>query len=1093
MLRWSALKANLRRPVFFTAEEKEDYSDEVEAALNHLVDDALANGFPKEKKQRLEEILQSKDVWRTKFRSSDPPAKVEPMVIKMKTGCVPYRCKSRNLNPLEARFLKLFGQMLMDAGVIYQNQNSKYCSPANPVMKPEGKGLDRVTHEWTDEEILKYFRLTIDYRIINLKTEASAGYMPFQAAILERVQKAIVLATFDLIKGFWQMPLEKASQEILSFLLDGKVMTPTRVMQGHCDSALYFQSVMERCLASMMMDNLLVWIDDVLLFAKSVDEYLEKLEMFLALVDKHKLKLNPSKCELWKTEIKWCGRIISGKGVKNDPARIEALTKIPYPTTCGELQQFLCAANWMRTSMPNYSQIVASLTTKLDESMRGRGRKKRVANTIKIELNRTERNAWDALKAALNSAVELEHVDDEATMCLFTDASDEGWSVIVTQVRDYDDSKPPNEQKHKMLICLSGRFKGAQENWSVIEKEAYPIAHACGQLNYLLMRPQGFRMFCDHKNLISVFAPHQEWKSHTRGKLLRWAAIIGEYRYTIEHIAGENNIWADLMSRWGHPPPPSISAKSRTDGNKARVQQLMLQLQDHIDNLDSESEDERTPSFAELYEDNGDDDEMRATVPLAVRVHRRKRKRGHGWSGNSSKRPRQHDLRPLDSEKFIWPTFAEIQGAQRISRETPKGVFDEGNGVYLHDRRLWIPKDQHDLITRICVVAHCGSMGHRGHQAMRGQLQSLFYITNLDDVIKQFLDDCLLCPHVHGGKVISRPYSEQWKARYPNEGIHFDFLYMGDDWEDRCKYVLVLKDDLSHQCELVACEGPTSQVCVDALLAWASRYGLPYVWISDQGTHFKNKVMQALALRLKVEHRFSVAYSPWRNGTVERLNRDLLQVMRILLQEYGLAVEEWPYLLPVVQANLNMTKVRTLKGECPCTVMTGLEPRTPLDVIVGDVAKDLRLNRRVEWDKGSLSTSMYAMKESLKDMHKEIADAREKAYWRREALHTHGETFSAHVGDYVLWSRVDEKRQNKLMVTWIGPYRIKEVLDCSCVIEHLITGECREAHDSRLKPYAESDLNITEEILQHISAQGIVLNIREVDGKRAMSAARINT
>ena len=61
-------------------------------------------------------------------------------------------------------------------------------------------------------------------------------------------------------------------------------------------------------------------------------------------------------------------------------------------------------------------------------------------------------------------------------------------------------------------------------------------------------------MYCDHKNLIHNFAPDKEWPKHTRGKLMRWAAIIGGYRYTIEHIDGIHNGHDEPMGSAGYRP-----------------------------------------------------------------------------------------------------------------------------------------------------------------------------------------------------------------------------------------------------------------------------------------------------------------------------------------------------------------------------------------------------------------------------------------------------------------------------------------------------------------------------------------------------------
>ncbi|KAH9100338.1 hypothetical protein LEN26_015942, partial [Aphanomyces euteiches] len=206
-----------------------------------------------------------------------------------------------------------------------------------------------------------------------------------------------VLAIFDLIKGFWQMPVKKESQEVLSFLLDNDVVTPTRVMQGHVDSALFFQASMRDVSeeASLLYKNMLVWIDDVLIYAKTYEEYMDVLEKFLSKMEEKNLKLNPQKCELFQRQVKWCGRLIDGHGVKQDPEWIKALNELPYPTNAGELQQFLCATNWIRDSLPYYAIVVAPLQARMNKDLEGKGRKKRIAAGITLELTDGEKHQWE--------------------------------------------------------------------------------------------------------------------------------------------------------------------------------------------------------------------------------------------------------------------------------------------------------------------------------------------------------------------------------------------------------------------------------------------------------------------------------------------------------------------------------------------------------------------------------------------------------------------------------------------------------------------------------------------------------------------------
>lgn len=107
-----------------------------------------------------------------------------------------------------------------------------------------------------------------------------------------------------------------------------------------------------------------------------------------------------------------------------------------------------------------------------------------------------------------------------------------------------------------------------------------------------------------------------------------------------------------------------------------------------------------------------------------------------------------------------------------------------------------------------------------------------------------FVAACLLCKQVKGGLIIQRPWSEHREPAARNEVLHFDYLFMGETYGTTC-YLLVLKDELTHFCELIPCDSPTSSVVVAAILDWAKRFGLPAMWVSDNGAHFKNNLMES--------------------------------------------------------------------------------------------------------------------------------------------------------------------------------------------------------------------------------------------------------
>lgn len=324
--------------------------------------------------------------------------------------------------------------------------------------------------------------------------------------------------------------------------------------------------------------------------------------------------------------------------------------------------------------------------------------------------------------------------------------------------------------------------------------------------------------------------------------------------------------------------------------------------------------------------------------------------------------------------------------------------------------------DSPELLQRLLIVAHCGPQGHRGSDVMIAALAERFSIINLKPLVARFLRDCLLCKHVKGAR------SSCVRGVLPLllRSAMSAYLYLGDSY-GKCQYVLVLKDELTHYCELVAADSPTSATAVEAVLDWHKRFGLPEMWVSDNGSHFKAAVMAELVRRLGATHKFVPVYTPWINGTVERVNRDILQVLRVLLLELNLDARNWVYLLPVVQGNLNHTPVASLGGHAPVELFTGLPAPSLLDTVVVPVGDRSRL-RTV--DLSTVAPQLDALRAHMGELHREVVRRKEqrRAY---EVGRGNGQGCDFAEGDYVLWSRVDTRlRGAKLQVRWVGPFRV---------------------------------------------------------------------
>jgi hypothetical protein len=124
-----------------------------------------------------------------------------------------------------------------------------------------------------------------------------------------------------------------------------------------------------------------------------------------------------------------------------------------------------------------------------------------------------------------------------------------------------------------------------------------------------------------------------------------------------------------------------------------------------------------------------------------------------------------------------------------------------------------------------------------------------------------------------------------------------------------------------------------------------------------------------------------------------------------------------------------------------------------------------------------------AISEGLTNLHDELAQMhkeREQQRLRNQHQQKYSVISNFYVGDYVLYSRVDHADGNKLWVTWLGHYRVTRADTHSYRIRHLLTEKEKDVHASRLKFYADEHLEVSEELLDHISTQGITLKINNL-------------
>ncbi|POM62713.1 hypothetical protein PHPALM_28092 [Phytophthora palmivora] len=372
----------------------------------------------------------------------------------------------------------------------------------------------------------------------------------------------------------------------------------------------------------------------------------------------------------------------------------------------------------------------------------------------------------------------------------------------------------------------------------------------------------------------------------------------------------------------------------------------------------------------------------------------------------------------------------------------PDHCTRDGNDVYHFKGKLWIPETASSLLQRLFIISHCGQPEHRGEVVMLIHLKRMFFINIVTQHARRFLEPEEGLSHDLGDHCFVRAYETK-----PSTGIFFSL----------------------EKALLIPCDAPTTAVGAETMLWWHSRYRIPTAWVSDNATHLKSEVLVLLSKLMKAKQQFLVAYSPWLNGSVERVNCDVIQVLRAMILEYEIAYQDWVYIIPLNQANLNLTHVQSLAGRALIEVFTGLPCPSPVSTLFVPGSKPMRVSTTSNED---INESLATLRKSIAEIRRYVTDQREKRVLlnkKRAEVYQMG-NFS--VGEYILRSRVDEKSQNKLLVTWVGPFVVTNCNSHSFTVKHLIT--CAK----------NSDLEVTEELREHIAAQGIVLKVKAIQEHR---------
>ena len=657
-------------------------------------------------------------------------------------------------------------------------------------------------------------RFCVDYRKLNEATRKDAYPLPRIDTCLDALGGSKIFSTFDLRSGYHQVPMDPIDADKTSFVTRKGTFKFSVLPFGLCNAGATFQRVMDVAMAGLNFDICLIYLDDIILFSKTVDEHLTRLKSLLGRLIAANLKLKPSKCKLLQREVSFLGHIVSDKGVGTDPEKLCMVRDWPVPTNVSEVRSFLGLASYYRKFVLGFASIAAplhALTSKLSK----------FAWTAECQV------AFDNLKHKLISSPILAMPIDDAPYILDTDASHDSIGAILSQIQDGEE---------RVIAYASRTLNKPEKNYCVTRKELLAIVFYMKSFRqYLLGRK--FQVRTDHAALQFLMRTPTPL-----GQKARWLDALGEFDFSVIHRPGRVHQNADALSR--RPCPQCGEGTEEAELNLCAVQ-LGVQCDDA----------EHPWSIAALAAATS------ADVDLSV---------VKSWFETGTEKPPWTQVVSLSAEVktywFQWDRLKLEQGVLYRKWYSTDGLFERW--------QLILPSG---LRQQCLELAHTGRTGgHMGSDRTAKQVQQRAFWTSWSKDTRQFVRACPDCACYLRSKAPRQGFMQAAPVGEPWERISIDICGEFPTSRSGNRYILTVLDLFSRWAESFPIRNHEASTVARVLSEQVfSRFGIPKQILSDRGAEFESTLMRELCQALGIDKLRTTSYKPSTNGAVERFHRTL--------------------------------------------------------------------------------------------------------------------------------------------------------------------------------------------------------------------------
>ena len=909
-------------------------------------------------------------------------------------------------------------------------------------------------------------RTVFDKREQNANTHKLASPLPDIEEILREVSRHKYRSLIDGKDAYEQIRVvpEHVSRTIFT-TPDGTMMSLV-MQQGDCNAGATYQTLMNHIFAPYLGVFVYVYLDDIIIFSDSIEEHVKHVRIVFDILREQKLYLGPSKMQFFAEELKILGHVIDDKGISMDPHKVDKVLNWKAPSNKGLLRSFIGAVGFLAPDCKGIRIPMGQLSGMTSESRPWRW-------------DDTAQRSFDEVKKIVNDHRDqrreaIDYSTDAPPIWVTTDGCLTGGGGYVSQGIDPDNAK--------VVGFWSGKWSAAQQNYPVHEQELLALVESLKRFRGILHGTK-FTVRTDHKALI-----HLKKQRDLSPRQHRWLDVLNEFDFEIEYIPGETNELADALSR--------IYSDDQDGVVRAETE--------YVDDVDEPIRGRR-PKTHPIYVDTALISIMNAEIRRSSRLARKpevnykeSRDRKARVEGETENSPNYAQESPAEIEL---PNDVQIDNSLDNPRFQPRDAEDAAKlyrtigdqddpfpdclkGRYGEDpmfkpildnpsnfsnfeireglvffrsegmTRLAIPNVMvNDRSIREVVIRQAHSiLAHLGGEKTMTYLREQVWWKSMVQDVKDYCKSCSICATSKSptekplGLLKTMPV-----PTHPWQYIGIDFVGPLPESSNRngaYDMICVIIDLLTAMVHLV----PTRQTYKATDMAEVifdtvyKLHGLPERIISDRDSLFTSHFWKKLHALLNIELRLSSAFHPQTDGSTERANRTMTQMLR---QCVGARQKDWVTKLPAIEFAMNSARSSTT-GFTPFYLNYG---RNPSPMI---------------WKGEEVYPGVRQFAENMKDAimcaHDAIIASRVQHTVqanRKRSLATFQE------GDLVYLSTknisLPKGRARKLSPKYLGPFPITKVLKEGATYQLGLSDELikrgvnRSFHASLLRPHVPND------------------------------------